>query len=63
LEIDFLFYCRLKPDSIFPRRQKTRFIKTKPASWELEEKREKSQSKEEDRTKDKPTVRRTPAVS
>jgi hypothetical protein len=57
-------WCRLKADGLFPRRQKSRFVKTKPASWELEDQREKSQPAREpasDKDKEKPVaVRRTP---
>ena len=39
-------------------------MKTKPASWEVEENREKSLTKEVDKDKEKPVVvRRTPVVS
>jgi hypothetical protein len=55
-------FFSLKADSLFPRRLKSRFTKTKPASWEVEEKREHSLTKDQAKDKDKPVVvpRRTP---
>jgi hypothetical protein len=55
-------FFSLKADSLFPRRLKSRFTKTKPASWEVEEKREHSLTKDQAKDKEKSVVvpRRTP---